>query len=95
MDLASIQNTYNAGSTQNAFQKKAREAADGFESFFMYQMLQTMDVGTPEELGGGFAEDMFRGIRNEHLADSLVKSGTGIGLSDQIYNEIMNQQEMK
>ena len=92
-------NTLNQNQAQtqdvNAFKKKAKEASQKFESFFMYQLLETMDVGTPEETGGGFAEDMFRGMRNEFLADNLTKSQSSIGLADTIYKEILASQEIR
>lgn len=91
LDISALQTAHSGKSIE----KQARAAADGFESFFLYQMINTMDVKTDEEFGGGFAEDMFRGFRNEFMAENITKQGSGIGLADQIYTEILKTQEVQ
>ncbi|MAI07340.1 MAG: hypothetical protein CMF61_00130 [Magnetococcales bacterium] len=75
-------------------EEKARIAADDFESFFLYQMLELTDPGVNEAFGGGQAEAAFKRIQNEYVADEMTKAG-GVGLSDTIYNQLMKLQEIK
>lgn len=92
---SNYQNLQQSAQQPTAFEKKAREAANGFESFFVYQMIDTMSVDVNEEFGGGFAEEMFKGFQNEYMAENIVKSGSGIGLADQVYSEILKAQEVR
>lgn len=76
------------------YETKARQFGDTFESMFLFQALEKLDAGVPTVGGGGFGEKMFRGIRNEYLADSLTdKTSGGLGISDNIYNELIKAQE--
>ncbi|MFT7145121.1 MAG: flagellar protein FlgJ [Alphaproteobacteria bacterium] len=72
--------------------EKAEKAAHDFESFFLYQMLELTDPGTAEGFDGGKGEEMFRQIRNEHVADAMTKAG-GIGIADTIYDQLLKIQE--
>ncbi|MEC8067194.1 MAG: rod-binding protein [Pseudomonadota bacterium] len=73
---------------------KARTAANEFESFFLYQMLELTDPGVNEDFGGGHAEAAFKRIQHEHIAEEMTKAG-GIGLSDTIYDQLIKLQEVK
>ena len=75
------------------FNEKARETATEFESFFLYQMLELTDPGSPEGFDGGHAEKAFKRILNENVADEIAKSNTGIGLADSIYDQLIKIQE--
>ena len=83
---------------QNAptdLQISARAKATEFEGVFLSMMIKEMFSGlrTEGDFTGGFGEEMFRGMMADQYAESIAKSG-GIGLSDQIYNEILAQQEI-
>lgn len=73
-------------------EEKAKVSADDFESFFLYQMLELTMPEVNEEFGGGHAEAAFKRIQNEHIAAEMTKAG-GVGLSDTIYNQLMQLQE--
>ena len=75
-------------------QRKAREAAESFESFFLTQVLDTMFAGieTDGPFGGGTEEKQWRSMLNEQFATAIAKSG-GIGIADQLYRQILAIQE--
>ncbi len=75
-------------------QRKAREGAESFESFFLTQVLDTMFAGieTDGPFGGGGAEKQWRSMLNEQFANAIAKSG-GIGIADQLYRQILAIQE--
>ena len=73
--------------------EKAEKASHDFESFFLYQMLELTDPGTAENFNGGHAEEMFRHIQNEYVAEEMTKAG-GVGLADTIYEQLIQLQEM-
>ncbi len=84
---------------QNALtdqQISARAKAIEFEGVFLSMMIKEMFSGlrTEGDFTGGFGEEMFRGLMADQYAESIAKTG-GIGLSDQIYQEIMAQQEVQ
>lgn len=90
-----MQSNYNKFLAPNkSLEEVARTAADDFESFFLYQMLELTDPGVNEEFGGGHAEAAFKRIRHEHVADEITQSG-GVGLSDTIYGQLLKLQEVK
>ena len=71
---------------------QAAQTGQEFEAFFVYHMLELMDTGTPETFGGGFAEDTFRQLRNEYIADALTARGTGLGIADSVERELLRIQ---
>ena len=75
-------------------QRKAREAAESFEAFFLTQVLDTMSAGiaTDGPFGGGSEEKQWRSMMNEQFAAAMAKSG-GIGIADQLYRQILAIQE--
>tara|TARA_R110000868_G_scaffold218576_2_gene469165 strand:- start:90493 stop:90834 length:342 start_codon:yes stop_codon:yes gene_type:complete len=73
-------------------EQKATKAAHDFEAFFLYQMLELTDPGSVEGFDGGHGEEMFRQVRNEHIADEMTKAG-GVGIADTIYNQLLKIQE--
>jgi Rod binding domain-containing protein len=76
--------------------EKLRETAEDFESFFLFQVLELMQpkgLGEDNILSGGFGEEMFRHNMNEEVAKIITKQG-GIGIADQIYNELLKHQEV-
>lgn len=75
-------------------QKVARATAEEFEAVFLADILKNMSVGIKSDgpFGGGHAEEMYKGILNEEIANSISRNG-GIGLSDAVYREILKTQE--
>ena len=76
--------------------KKLKQAAQEFESVFVQQMLDAMDKTVNREdsvLGGGSAEDYFRGMLNEQVAKSIStrQGGSGFGLAESIYQQMERQ----
>lgn len=74
---------------------RAQKVAQKFESFFVFQMLEHMGKGikTPEIMGGGMAEDTFRAMLNEKIADEISKSST-LGIAPAIEAQIKRYEEM-
>lgn len=73
----------------------ARKAAEQFESLFISQMFQHMSSGlkTDGPFGGGHAESMYNSMLYEKYGDQMSKNG-GIGIADQVYSQLMQQQEV-
>ena len=74
---------------------QARKSADEFEAIFIAQMLKPMFEGikTDGPMGGGHAEGIYRGMQVEEYGKAIAKNG-GIGLADNVFREIMKQQEV-
>jgi Rod binding domain-containing protein len=75
---------------------KLEKAAKELESVFLKQLLDAMDKTVDREesmLSGGHAEEMFRGMLNEHVALSWSKKtgGSGLGLAEHIYKQLERQ----
>lgn len=51
-------------------------------------------IGDNDCLGGGYAEQTYRGLLTETYADTITKSG-GIGIADSIMRELISLQEME
>lgn len=91
-----IQHAADAGGKINTLsQQQARKVADDFEAVFLSQMLAHMTAGVKleEPFGGGPGEDMFRSLLNNEYAKGIASRG-GIGVSDQIYRQILALQEV-
>ncbi|MDX2145629.1 MAG: rod-binding protein [Rhodospirillaceae bacterium] len=76
--------------------KKAKEAAENFESFFLSQALEQMWQGVEVDpmFGGGHAEEMWRSMLNQEYGKHIVKSG-GLGIANQVMNEMLKAQEAR
>lgn len=74
----------------------AREAARDFEAMAITQMLQPMFEGlkTDGMFGGGHGEMVMRGFLLNEYGKSIAAAG-GIGLSDQVYTEILRMQGLE
>jgi peptidoglycan hydrolase FlgJ len=72
---------------------KARAAADGFESTFAQNLVETLFSGLGEEgpLGGQSAQ-LWRGFYAEELSKGMTKGGR-LGIAPQIYREMFRHQE--
>lgn len=75
--------------------EKTREAVKDFEAFFISQMFEQMYSTVPvnETFGGGNGEKIFRSMMVDEYGKMMTKSG-GIGLTDQIMTQILQQQEI-
>lgn len=74
---------------------RARAAAEDFEAFFIGQMLDTMFKGirTDGPMGGGHAEQVFRGLLNQEYGKTIAGAG-GFGIADMVMREMLNTQEV-
>lgn len=73
---------------------KAREAAEKFESFFIYSALQQMH---PVDKQAGLLNDnnavrTFNQFLHENMANEIAKAG-GIGVADMVEKELLKFQE--
>jgi Rod binding domain-containing protein len=76
---------------------KARAAADGFESVFVQNMLETVFSGLGEEgpLGSGSAGGgAWRGLYAQELSKTMAKGG-GLGIAPAVYREMFRGQEIR
>lgn len=76
--------------------KELKKAAQEFESVFIKQLLDAMDKTVDREgsiLSGGSAEEYFRGMLNEHIAQSFADrpGGSGFGLAENVYRQMANE----
>lgn len=74
---------------------KVRETANAFEEMFLEQMFNRVfeaagDEGMMGEAGPG--ADVYRSMLVKEYSGLVAKSG-GVGLSDQIYTELLRMQE--
>src|SRR4051794_1576073 len=70
--------------------EELQKAAKQFEGVFVSQLLEQMDKTvdrSSEFFGDGQAEETFRGMLNEKIADSIANKngGSGLGLAEIIY----------
>jgi len=67
----------------------AKAAAD-FETFFLTQVLETLQSGETlqSSFGGGAGEDAFKSFLNDAYAQAIQRAG-GIGLADRLKAEII------
>lgn len=70
------------------YNKRLREACDGFEEIFIHKLLQTMRSSSPREtlLSGGRGEEIFQDMLDENYAKIISKSRS-FGLGDLIYEQ--------
>jgi Rod binding domain-containing protein len=70
--------------------KDPAQAAQEFESFFLSQVLDTLQSGPSLEsaFGGGAGEQAWKSFLNEAYADAIARAG-GIGLADRLKAEII------
>jgi flagellar protein FlgJ len=70
---------------------RLRGQAEDLEGVFLNTLMKEMfsSVSSSE---GGFAEDTWRGMQAEQLANTLARSG-GIGLADSLMGDLIAMQE--
>ena len=77
---------------------KARGAAQDFEAIYLNSMFQQMFTGLdgdgPLGAGTGAGAGVWRSFLTDEYARTIAKSG-GIGIADQVYRELIAQQETK
>ncbi|MBM3513069.1 MAG: hypothetical protein FJX59_05070 [Alphaproteobacteria bacterium] len=85
-----------AGDAKAATIENAREAAKGFEAFFIGQMMQHMwtDLDVNPEFGGGHGEQMWRSMLIDEYGKEIAKSG-GLGIADKVMAEMLRAQEQR
>ncbi|MBL8593115.1 MAG: hypothetical protein ABS35_11910 [Kaistia sp. SCN 65-12] len=72
-----------------------REQAKDLEGVFLNTLMKEMfaSLKTDESaMGGGFAEETWRGMQAEQMADVLARSG-GVGLADALLPDLIAAQE--
>lgn len=69
--------------------KKARDAANKFESLLIHSMLKSMRKTTMSENTSN-EQGMYYDMLDEKLADTMIKAG-GLGVADQIYDQIRHK----
>ena len=74
--------------------EKTRQAVEDFEAFFISQTFEQMYATVPvnETFGGGNAEKIFRSMLIDEYGKMTAKAG-GIGLTNQIMVQLLQQQE--
>ena len=74
---------------------KARQTAEDFEAFFLWQVFDGMFAGIPTDgpFGGGQAEEIYRSLLTQEFA-RVVAHGGGVGLADSVQREILRLQEV-
>jgi peptidoglycan hydrolase FlgJ len=73
------------------FHKQAIELEGVFLNTLMKEMFSSIDT-KEESFGGGFAEETWRGMQAEQVANSLAEQG-GIGLADNLMSDLLRLQE--
>src|SRR6478609_4158097 len=76
--------------------KKLKKSAQEFESVFIQQMIEQMDKTIDREnsmMGGGSAEEYWRGMLNEQFAKGMANQpgGSGLGIAESIYQQMSAQ----
>lgn len=68
----------------------AAEAARKFEALLLSQALNSMFEGVSTEglFGGGYAEEVFRSMMLEAVADSMAANGGGLGIAGHVRAQI-------
>lgn len=72
-----------------------RQQAEELEGIFLNTLVKEMfsSLGTEDDgMGGGFAQETWRGMQAEQMANSIARAG-GIGLADSILPDLIAAQE--
>ena len=73
---------------------RVRSQAVELEGVFLNTLVKEMfaSIETENEFGGGFAEETWRGMQAEQLANAMAEAG-GIGLADALMSDLLALQE--
>jgi len=84
----------NAMAQSNPQVARAREQAIELEGVFLNTLVGQMfsSLDTESEFGGGYAEETWRSMQAEQIANTIARNG-GIGLADQIMADLITIQE--
>lgn len=76
------------GEDKDAYNKKLKEACDGFEEIFVHKLIQVMRESTDKDtlLNGGRGEEIFQDMLDENYAKIITQS-RALGLSDLIFEQ--------
>lgn len=77
----------------DAQRQQLKQSALQFEGIFLEQMLAAMDKTVDRSqslLSGGYGEDVFRGLLNQHVGQMAAErpGGSGFGLAQVIYRQM-------
>jgi flagellar protein FlgJ len=73
------------------YRAQAQELEGVFLNTLMKEMFASIDTDQAG-FGGGFAEETWRGMQAEQMADAMAQSG-GIGLADSLVADLLHHQE--
>lgn len=93
MDPMSAVSSY-SHSANPALGRSAKEVAEGFESLFLYQMLEPLEKSSEALFGEGPEGRTFSGLFRQQLAEQVAKSRP-LGIADSIESAIEEQQKGK
>ena len=75
--------------------RKAKEAAEAFESVYLAKMLENMRTGlSGSVLSGGEAEDTWQSFMTDEYAKEISRAG-GVGIADAVLKVMLNAQESR
>lgn len=84
-----------AAATQPRNIEQLRAQAQELESVFLNTLIKQMFSGIKTDqssFGGGFAEETWRGMQSEQLADQVAQSG-GLGIAESLLGDLIAMQE--
>ena len=82
--------------TDTQKEDRLRQACADFEAIILEKFLSMARQSAPKEglLGGGFAEEMYRSLHDQELAQQMA-AGRGMGFGEQLYRQIGEQHYRK
>lgn len=92
---ASVQPTSSGTSISAQKLGHLRQQAQDLEGVFINTLMKEMfsSLKTDQSaMGGGFAEETWRGMQAEQLSDSIAKAG-GVGIADTLMSSLLALQE--
>ena len=88
--ITSIAGTPAASTPLDAVRRQAVELEGVFLNTLVKEMFASIE--TEDEFSGGFAEETWRGMQAEQLANAMAEAG-GIGLADALMSDLLALQE--
>jgi peptidoglycan hydrolase FlgJ len=75
-------------------QARLKKACQDFESIFLNYMLSKMRESVPKDdlMGGGNAENIYRGMLDEELSKQIAAGG-GMGLGNMLYRQLSDPEK--
>lgn len=93
--LSSFAPATTASATQPRNIEQLRAQAEELESVFLNTLIKQMFSGIKTDqssFGGGFAEETWRGMQSEQLANQIAQSG-GLGIAESLMGDLIAMQE--